>query len=56
MENTRAEATLKDGSHVLNRIEVQKHLPLTYDQGWEMAEHQQRAQATGAKVYFRRSP
>ena len=39
-------------SHLLSRIESQKRLSLTYDQGKEMTEHQRLTQATGVKVYF----
>jgi transposase, IS30 family len=39
-------------SHVLNRIDAQKRLSLTYDQGREMAAHQWLSEATGVKVYF----
>lgn len=52
MENATAEATLDGFSHVLNRIEAQKRLSLTYDQGREMAAHQRLTEATGVKVYF----
>jgi len=52
MDNASAEAALSGFSHVLNRIEAQKRLSLTYDQGREMAAHQRLAAATGVKVYF----
>lgn len=52
MDNASAEAVLSGFSHVLNRIEAQKRLSLTYDQGREMAAHQRLTDATGVKVYF----
>jgi IS30 family transposase len=52
MDNASAEAALSGFSHVLNRIEAQKRLSLTYDQGREMAGHQRLTAATGVKVYF----
>ena len=52
MDNARAEAALSGFSHVLNRIEAQWRLSLTYDQGREMAAHQRLTEATGVKVYF----
>lgn len=52
MEDASAESALSGFSHVLNRIEAQKRLSLTYDQGKEMTEHQRLTQATGVKVYF----
>ena len=52
MDNGSAEAALAGFSHVLNRIDEQKRLTLTYDQGREMAMHQQLTQTTGVKVYF----
>jgi transposase, IS30 family len=52
MNDASAEAALCGFSHVLNRIEAQKRLTLTYDQGREMAAHQQLTEATGVKVYF----
>ena len=52
MDNARAESAVKGFSYVLNRIEAQKRLSMTYDRGSEMAAHQRLATATGIKVYF----
>ena len=52
MDNASAESAVKGFGHVLNRIEAQKRLSLTYDQGREMAAHQQLTFDTGVKVYF----
>ncbi len=52
MDDTGAEAALSGFGHALNRIEAQKRLSLTYDQGREMAAHQRLTQTTGVKVYF----
>ena len=41
MDGASAEAALRGFSHVLNRIEAQQRLSMTYDQGREMAAHQQ---------------
>jgi IS30 family transposase len=52
METASAESALQGFSHVLNRIEAQKRLSMTYDQGKEMAAHARLTEATGVKVYF----
>ena len=52
MPDASAESALKGFSHVLNRIDAQVRLSMTYDQGKEMAQHQQLTEATGVKVYF----
>jgi len=52
MDDASAESVLSGFSHVLNRIEAQRRLSLTYDQGREMAAHQRLTETTGVKVYF----
>ena len=52
MENATAASAVNGFSHVLNRIEAQKRLSMTYDQGCEMARHAQLTENTGVKVYF----
>jgi len=52
MDNASAESAVKGFGHVLNRIEAQKRLSMTYDQGREMAAHQKLTFDTGVKVYF----
>jgi IS30 family transposase len=52
MDNASAEAALSGFSLVLNRIDEQRRLSMTYDQGREMAAHQRLTKATGVKVYF----
>ena len=39
-------------SRVLNRIDAQKRISMTYDQGKEMAGHAELSDRTGIKVYF----
>ena len=52
MEKATAESAVTGFSHVLNRIERQKCLSMTYDQGKEMSRHAQITENTGVKVYF----
>ncbi len=52
MNGASAEAALQGFSYVLNRIKAHQRLSMTYDQGREMAAHQQLTEATGVKVYF----
>ena len=52
MDNASAEAALRGFSHGLNRVEVQRRLSLTYDQGREVAAHHRLTDATGVTVYF----
>ena len=52
MESARAESAIQGFGHVLNRIEAQKRLSMTYDQGKEMSAHRQLTEETGVKVYF----
>lgn len=52
VDNASAEAAEKGFSFVLNRIDAQRRLSMTYDQGKEMACHETLAENTGIKVYF----
>jgi len=52
MENASADAAVAGFSAVLNRIEAQRRLSMTYDQGREMAQHERLAELTGIAVYF----
>jgi IS30 family transposase len=52
MDNASADAAEKGFGFVLNRIDAQRRLSMTYDQGREMACHERLAQQTGIKVYF----
>ena len=50
MEKATAESAVSGFSHVLNRIEAQQRLSMTYDQGRESAKHAQLTENTGIKV------
>ncbi|MEX3548158.1 MAG: IS30 family transposase [Burkholderia sp.] len=52
MKNATADAAATLFSTNLNRIDAQRRLSMTYDQGREMAKHEQISEATGIKVYF----
>lgn len=52
MNDASAEAAVKGFSKVLNRIDAQRRLSMTYDQGREMSQHEQLSENTGVKVYF----
>jgi len=47
-----AQAAVEGFSNVLNRIDVQRRLSMTYDQGKEMSQHEKLSERTGVKVYF----
>lgn len=50
--NSSAEAAVTGFSKVLNRIDAQRRLSLTYDQGREMSDHARLTAKTGVTVYF----
>lgn len=52
MDNASAEAAVTGFSTVLGRIDAQRRLSLTYDQGREMAQHDKLTEHTGTAVYF----
>ncbi|WP_020676374.1 IS30 family transposase [Geopsychrobacter electrodiphilus] len=52
VDNGSAESAQKGFSYVLNRIDAQRRLSMTYDQGKEMACHEILSEKTGIKVYF----
>ncbi len=47
-----AQAAVEGFSMVLNRIDAQRRLSMTYDQGREMSQHEKLSDRTGVKVYF----
>ena len=52
MEDASADATVAGFSTVLHRVDAQRRLSLTYDQGREMAQHERLSEMTGVAVYF----
>lgn len=52
MENASADAAVTGFGSVLNRVDAQKRLSLTYDQGREMAQHERLTEQTNVSVYF----
>jgi IS30 family transposase len=52
MTDATAESTLRAFSAKLNSIAAPMRQTLTYDQGREMARHQELTRRTGVKVYF----
>ena len=52
METATAESAVKGFAFVLNRIEAQKRLSMTYDQGKEMSDVKKLTLEIGVKVYF----
>jgi IS30 family transposase len=52
MDNATAACTAQRFAFVLNDIDRQMLISLTYDQGREMAAHESFSQSTGMKVYF----
>jgi IS30 family transposase len=52
MKGTGAEAPVDGFTRVLDRVEVQKRLSITYSRGKAMALHETLSANTGVKVYF----
>jgi IS30 family transposase len=52
MAGTGAEVAVAGFARVLDRVEAQKRLSITYDRGKEMAQHKTLTANTGVKVYF----
>jgi IS30 family transposase len=52
LENGRAETAAEGFAEILNRFDAAMRLSMTYDQGREMARHENLSERTGLKVYF----
>jgi IS30 family transposase len=52
LENGKAETAAEGFAEVLNRFDAAMRRSMTYDQGREMARHQELSERTGLKVYF----
>jgi IS30 family transposase len=52
MENASADAAVEGFGFVLKRIDAQRRLSMTYDQGREMAQHARLTELTNIRVYF----
>ncbi len=52
MNNASADAAVTGFGSVINRIDEQRRLSVTYDQGREMAQHERLSEITGVAVYF----
>lgn len=52
VQGTNTDAAVEGFSAVLERIDEQRRLSMTYDQGREMRRHEQLTARTGVKVYF----
>ena len=52
LENGKAETAAQGFADILNRFDAEMRRSMTYDQGREMARHQDLSEKTGIKVYF----
>ena len=52
LENGKAETAAEGFAEILNRFDAEMRRSMTYDQGREMAHHQDLSEKTGIKVYF----
>ena len=52
LDSSKADVTAEAFTKILNRFDSQMRRSMTYDQGREMARHQDLSESTGVKVYF----